>query len=87
MSWLPGHYLVLPVYNQHFLFGQQQIAVIIAKVIRVALPGLVLVGIVAEIKALQHQVFLAVVVLPKGLSIYFLPFTLPGAVAIAELQT
>ena len=55
---LRGH-IVLPVNNQHFFIGQQQVAILVTEVIGVALPGLVLVGKIMEIKALQHQVLLA----------------------------
>jgi len=46
----------LPVYNDYFLLSQQQIAVFITKNIEVTLAVLELAGMVAEIKALQHQV-------------------------------
>lgn len=47
----------LPVYQQHFLSGQEQVPKIVTKIIRVAGLGLVLVGMVTEIKALHYQVF------------------------------
>jgi hypothetical protein len=46
----------LPDDQQHFLFRQEQIAVLITEMVRAAGFGLVLVGMVAEIKTLFHQI-------------------------------